>query len=62
MQWTHPQCNTCWEKENPGRTPHRLSLTLSVGEETCCTCGVSTKSGIYIRRDPKTVPYPAPED
>lgn len=57
MTWTQPICQTCWNRENPGRKP----VTLRDPEpETCSTCGNETVDGIYVRKDPKTVPYPAP--
>jgi hypothetical protein len=55
MSFTQPICDNCWDKENPDRrSPRHMEGEI----EQCCLCGESTRSGIYIRRDPKTVPYP----
>ncbi len=60
MGWTQPQCGPCWMKENPGR--QATALIHDVREdEICCTCGMVTHSGIYVRKDPKLVPYPTEE-
>jgi hypothetical protein len=56
MGWTHPICDECWTKRNPGRMPCR---GLLVDVEKCCYCGKETKSGIYIREDPTKVNYPS---
>lgn len=56
--WTQPQCGICWELTyGPTRTPYRLVKEYRQ-REVCCTCGRRTRSGIYIRVDPSTVPYP----
>lgn len=53
--WNQPACNTCWGSHNPGRTTHKLVLAQ---EEVCCFCGTSTKSGVYVRVDPRDIPFP----
>jgi hypothetical protein len=53
--FTQPLCNACWEEKNPGRMPVTVKDSTI---EKCCLCGNSTKDGIFIRIDPKTVPYP----
>ena len=58
MQWTHPQCKGCYQSENPLREPVQLRESE---EEICCTCGVATVDGIYVRKDPRLVSYPAKE-
>ena len=58
MSWTQPICDLCWAREEPGREPTRL-LPHAREIEKCCICGRDTLSGIYFRRDPATVPYPA---
>lgn len=56
MGWTQPVCQKCWDRENPGRK----AITIRVPDrEACCLCGNETVDGIYIRKDPNTVPYPA---
>ena len=48
--WTHSQCYDCWESYNPdGRKPHQMKYRQ---RETCCFCGVTHWSGIYVRHDP----------
>lgn len=56
--WTQPQCYACWIKENPGHTPHRLETP---DEKRCCTCDTETRSGIFVRKDPRTVRFPSDE-
>ena len=58
MTWTQPVCEDCWYSLYPEREPTRLRQAEI---ETCCKCGIQTWSGIYIRIDPKTVPYPRNE-
>ncbi len=53
--WTQPQCEPCWDIANPDRHPSRL---IAAEPETCVTCGEPTSSGIYIRTDPASAPYP----
>lgn len=55
MSWTQPVCMDCWRAENPGRDP---VLMVTVEPERCCKCGADSLAGIYIRIDPKTVPFP----
>lgn len=58
--WTQATCENCWEQRNPGRGA--IAMTAQYREtEKCCYCGVSTRSGIYTRVDPTSVPYPSPE-
>lgn len=52
--WTQAICLRCWNEKNPDRQAHKL---LEVEQEICCYCGDTTKDGIYIRVDPRTVPY-----
>lgn len=54
--WTQPICDPCWISRHPARPSTRL---LSPDAETCAFCGRQTTSGIYVRVDPKTVPFPA---
>jgi len=58
MSWTQPLCLACWESSRPGQIPCRVR---DDGEERCCTCGRPTTEGIYVRLDPRTVPYPLVE-
>lgn len=56
MGWTQPVCQTCWDRENPDREAITIKLP---DQEVCCLCGNETADGIYVRKDPSTVPYPA---
>lgn len=58
MSWTQPQCNECWDKENPTR---RATVLIHPDYEICCDCGRETFSGIYTRKDPRTVNFPRKE-
>jgi hypothetical protein len=58
MNWNQPLCDPCWNTENPDRVATRLA-PHGREIETCCMCGKDTLSGIYVRRDPKTVYFPA---
>jgi hypothetical protein len=55
--YRQPICDTCWDDIEPGREPVRLVEDVREIEQ-CCMCGDSTLSGIYIRVNPKAVPYP----
>lgn len=55
MSWTQPICDECYSTESPGRDPVRLK---EPDIERCCVCGTITSSGIYVRRDPRMVPFP----
>ena len=62
LSWTQPICETCWKRPpihdtgGPEIEPARL---LSPEKEKCAFCGDETESGIYVRRDPLTVNFPA---
>ena len=56
--WTRPCCLVCWHESYPGQKPVRRRATDS---QTCAWCAASTVSGIFIRADPHTVPYPRPK-
>ena len=49
-KWTHAICQICWYEKNPGREPVTV---LNGTEQICCFCGLKSKSGIYVREDPK---------
>jgi hypothetical protein len=60
MSWTQPCCDPCWVEMNPdGRRAVRIK---GAEEEQCAWCGGTTDSGIYVREDPKAVPYPAQDE
>lgn len=54
--WTHAQCDNCWNKRENTRIPTRLT---DPDTESCCYCGIYTRSGIYRREKPVAalVPY-----
>lgn len=60
-KWNQAICDTDWEKLNPGRTAYRLVAEFRK-DEICAWCGETTRSGIYVRVDPTTVPYPQEHD
>ena len=51
--WTHAMCERCWREQECGQ-PVRLA---PADIERCGWCGRWTKSGIYRRADPATVPF-----
>ena len=59
LSWTQPICAECFENANPGRTP---ICVVNAGTDKCCLCGAETTAGIFIRRDPTTVTFPAYEE
>lgn len=50
--WRHSICIGCWENKNGPQPPFELN---SKETETCCYCGRSHSSGIFVRDDPKEV-------
>lgn len=66
MSWTQAQCEACWIRENfavdGDAIEVRVPVLLTEKElEICCDCGKPTIIGLYVRKDPKTVPYPKEE-
>ena len=57
MTWTQAACAECYNRERPGKVPTRMKPEYRETER-CCWCGEDTRSGIYVRVDPATVPYP----
>lgn len=59
--WTQPACDTCFAGVFPGvAEPFRMTENMRE-DEVCCMCGVTHRSGIYIRINPSTVPHPTEE-
>lgn len=72
--WSQPICEACWIQENgewefygvteTGALQTVLKhvrmpvLKMSRSLEICCMCGEITIMGIWIRRNPDTVPFP----
>ncbi len=64
-----PLCDECWTKAfNP---PERVRWPDSLPSPSrrerflgmkCCMCGRRTSSGIFVRFDPETVPFPRDGD
>lgn len=54
-RWVHAQCTTCWNERNLSRQADPKRYTRGP-EDTCCWCSKPTRSGIYVRYDPETVP------
>lgn len=53
-RWTHPICETCYDKKYPGAVP--FGLTIEYREvEQCCFCLGLTFAGIYVRHDPDEI-------
>lgn len=49
-KWNHHVCFDCWnklceERGQPGREPVRVRDD----ENVCCSCGIRSISGIYVR-------------
>jgi hypothetical protein len=57
MSWTQAQCNECWDKEND----QKAIIVLGADMEICCDCGAETFSGIFTRKNPRTVNFPRKE-
>ena len=73
MNWNQPICEACWiekhgvwiadamtgdEQLSAIRQPTRLTEPPI---ERCAYCGKPTIFGTYVRANPNTVPYPAPD-
>lgn len=52
--WTHPVCDTCYAGLNRGE-PIRMREEFRDTEQ-CVLCKKTTRSGIYVRIDPKDIP------
>ena len=50
---TQPICDLCYQRTGG---PAQLAAAHS---RACCRCGAATTSGLYIRIDPASVPYPS---
>ena len=59
MNWTQPMCPTCWRQRHQERPP---VSALDSDVQTCAFCGKPTSAGIFVRADPRTVPFPAQSD
>lgn len=63
--WNAAICVADWNMRNPDRLAEpKLGEQKFVGGEVnrCVYCGGGTTSGIFVRVDPRTVPFPALED
>lgn len=59
MNWTQPICQKCWDTRFAPREPVRLRFPEM---QKCCYCGEGCTGDIWIRVDPRTVPYPTDKD
>jgi hypothetical protein len=62
--WTSPICEDRWWQDygmGGRRDPSRLTAEAREVER-CVFCGRETTSGIYVRVDPATVPFPKLEE
>ena len=55
MNWNQPICDHCWTAREPNRVPVRVVYRQ---QHSCAFCGRTTQSGIYVRADPHSVPFP----
>lgn len=51
--WTHAMCDECWWEQHGFEEP---CVLIKRHAELCGWCGKLTRSGIYVRADPKDVP------
>lgn len=62
--WTAPMCEHCWCLQHGGEEgPWELPVRVIDKRETeqCSFCGFPTWAGIFVRADPREVPYPQEE-
>lgn len=57
-----PICDACWKLRceragTPGRVPVRI---VDVKKTSCSFCGETTKSGIFVRENSASIPFPTP--
>jgi len=63
VNWNQIACVACWNANNPGREPFRaIGVAAIDGSDHCSWCGNPTNSGIFVRADPRIVPFPQPDD
>ena len=60
--WTQPICRDDWYAHYGNGTRQPTTLKPEFREETCCYCGKPTRSGIFVRENPREVPYPTEEN
>lgn len=64
--WTQPICAARWNQDYGSQGKGRI-IDVDVDEVgladsvNCCYCGKPTKSGLWVRIDPSTVPHPYEE-
>lgn len=61
LSWNQPACDSCYGALYPGRRPARVADEHREWLR-CAFCGARTGSGIFVRHDPRRVPYPALEE
>jgi hypothetical protein len=72
--WNQPKCEACWIKDNcevavvEGEdviVSIRMPVLLTHEHrdiKQCAWCGGPTLIGLFVRADPLSVPYPAPDE
>lgn len=58
LSWNQVICDACWWAQHGERNPVRVR---NRGELICAFCGQVTDGGIFVRRNPATVPFPREE-
>ena len=57
-EWEHAICERCWRKKFASQLERDLGLSpiraVFKRDEVCCFCNHETRSGIYLREDPKS--------
>lgn len=53
--WNAAACETCFAEQYPGLVATRLRESYLA---RCSWCAQATDSGVFVRRDPASVPYP----
>ena len=65
LSWQAPCCERCWITDVGARPGGEIEVPVRLTEpdiETCAFCGNLTIFGVYVRRDPTTLPYPGIKD
>jgi hypothetical protein len=55
-------CIVCWKSNRPDRPLDPKTRYTGGPVENCAWCGHVTVAGIYVRADPRELPFPAPEE
>jgi hypothetical protein len=56
--WSQSLCDACFAGFRPD-VPHPVRIKEEYRDtEKCALCGTQTRSGLYVRINPREVPYP----